>query len=151
MLFWICKVWICSIPIENVKLTSRQVEFWETALFIHLPPYCYCYAIEFTAVFTFYVMIKKKVTILLGTESEIVIRKLCMLKNKHDLMLCQSRLHTASETFVCHKKKIGSGSVFCVFASVTRFFLGKDDEYEKMHNKFRTRCAKTFTQIRSLR
>ncbi len=26
------------------------------------------------------------------------------LKNKYDLTLCPSRLHTASETFVCHKK-----------------------------------------------
>ncbi len=26
------------------------------------------------------------------------------LKNKHDLTLCQSRLHNASETFICHTK-----------------------------------------------
>ncbi len=32
--------------------------------------------------------------------------KCCTLKNKYDLTLCQSRLHTASETFICHKKKL---------------------------------------------
>ncbi len=50
-----------------------------------------------------------------------------MLKNKYDLTLWQSRLHTASETFVRHKK-IGKGSIFCVFASI---LIEKDEEYEK--------------------
>ncbi len=33
-----------------------------------------------------------------------VVQNFRTLKNKYNLMLCQSRLHTASETFVCHKK-----------------------------------------------
>ncbi len=37
------------------------------------------------------------------TESEILVRNFRTLKNKYDLMLCQSRLHTASKIFV-HKK-----------------------------------------------
>ncbi len=44
-------------------------------------------------------------------------------------------LHTASETFVRHKKKIGSGLIFCVFASVASILIGKDDESEKTHTK----------------
>ncbi len=48
-------------------------------------------------------------------------------------MLCQSRLHTASETFVHHKKF--SGSIFCVFAPVASILIGKDDEKEKMKKK----------------
>ncbi len=62
-------------------------------------------------------------------------------------MLCQSRLYTASETFV-HPKKFGSGSIFCVFASVACILIGKDGEYEKMEKrmwKFRTQCAMTLT------
>ncbi len=58
-------------------------------------------------------------------------------------MLCQSCLHTASETFV-RQKKFGSGSIFCVFASVACILIGKDEEYEKMEKrmrKFRTQCA----------
>ncbi len=53
-------------------------------------------------------------------------------------MLCQSHLHTASETFVCHKKnkKNRSGSVF---ASVASILIGMDDKCEnppgKMHLK----------------
>ncbi len=31
------------------------------------------------------------------------VRNFRTLKNKHDLTLCQSRLHNASETFICHK------------------------------------------------
>ncbi len=50
--------------------------------------------------------------------------------NKYDLTLCKSRLHTASETFI-HHKKFGSGSIFCLFASVAGILIGKDDEYEK--------------------
>ncbi len=52
------------------------------------------------------------------------------LKNKYDLTLCQSRLHTASETFV-RQRKFGSGSIFCIFASVACILIGKDGEYEK--------------------
>ncbi len=64
-------------------------------------------------------------------ESEIFFRNVHTLKNKYDLTLCQSRLHTASETFVRQKKKIGSDSFFCVFASVACILIGKEDEYEK--------------------
>ncbi len=39
----------------------------------------------------------------LHTESEISVQNFCRLKNKYDLMLCQSRLLTASETFVRQK------------------------------------------------
>ncbi len=70
------------------------------------------------------------------------------LKNKYDLTLCQSRLHTASETFV-RQKKIGSGSIFCVFASVACILIGKDEEYEKKMEKrmrkFQTQCAMTLS------
>ncbi len=62
-------------------------------------------------------------------------------------MLCQSRLHTASETFV-RQKKIGSGSIFCVFASVACILIGKDGEYEKTEKrtrKFQTQCAMAFS------
>ncbi len=83
----------------------------------------------------------------LHTESEILIWNFRTLKNKYDLTLCQSRLHTASETFV-RQKKIGSGSIFCVFASVACILIGKDEEYEKTEKrmrKFRTQCAMAFT------
>ncbi len=73
------------------------------------------------------------------------VQNFCTLKNKYDLTLCQSRLHTASETFVRHKK-IGSVSIFCVFASIACILIGKDEEYEKTEKrtwKFRTRCAMT--------
>ncbi len=56
------------------------------------------------------------------------------MKNKYDLTLCQSRLHTASETFVC-QKKFGSGLIFCVFASVACILIGEDGEYEKKNGK----------------
>ncbi len=84
----------------------------------------------------------------LHTESEIFIWNFRTLKNKYDLTLCQSRLHTASETFV-HQKQFGSGSIFCVFASVACILIGKDGEYEKtekrMRNSVWTQCAMTFT------
>ncbi len=74
-------------------------------------------------------------------HSEIFVRNFCMLKNKYDLTLWQSRLHTASKTFV-HQKKFGSCSIFCVFASVAFTLIGKDEEYkkklEKRMQKFRT-------------
>ncbi len=41
-------------------------------------------------------------------------------------------------------KKIGSGSIFCVFASVVCILIGKDEEYEKTEKrmrKFQTQCA----------
>ncbi len=66
------------------------------------------------------------------------------LKNKYDLTLCQSCLHTASETFV-RQKKIGSGLIFCVFASVACILIGKNEEKRK--RKFRTQCVMTFTLV----
>ncbi len=65
-------------------------------------------------------------------------------------MLCQSRLHTASETFV-RQKKFGSGSIFCVFASVACILIGKDGEYEKKMEKhmrkFRNQCAMALSHV----
>ncbi len=58
------------------------------------------------------------------------VRKFRMLKNKFDLTLCQSRLHTASETFVRHKK-IRIRFDYLRFASVACILIGKDEEYEK--------------------
>ncbi len=49
-------------------------------------------------------------------------------------MLRQSLLHTASKTFVRHKK-FRPGLIFCVFASVASILIGKDDEYDKTHTK----------------
>ncbi len=49
-------------------------------------------------------------------------------------MLCQSRLHTASETFV-HHKKFRSVSISCIFVSIASILIGKDGEYEKTHTK----------------
>ncbi len=47
-------------------------------------------------------------------------------------MLCQSRLHTASEAFVRPKNNLTFEKfIFCVFASVVIILIGKDDEYEK--------------------
>ncbi len=66
----------------------------------------------------------------LHTESKIFVRIFRRLKNKYDLTLCQSRLHTVSETFVC-QKKFRSGSISCVFASIACILIGKDGEYEK--------------------
>ncbi len=62
------------------------------------------------------------------------VRNFRMLKNKYDLTLCQSRLHTASETFV-RQNIFGSGSIFCIFASVACILIGKDEEYGKTHAK----------------
>ncbi len=62
------------------------------------------------------------------------VRNFRTLKNKYDLTLCQSGLHTASETFV-RQNKIGSGSIFCVFASVACILIGRDGEYEKTEKR----------------
>ncbi len=51
-----------------------------------------------------------------------------------------------SETFV-RQKKFGSGSIFCLFASVACILIGKDGEYEKTEKrmrKFQTQCAMAF-------
>ncbi len=69
------------------------------------------------------------------------VRNFCILKNKYDFALWQSRLHTASETFIV---KFGSGSIFSVFASVAFILIGKDEEYgktERRLRKFRTQYA----------
>ncbi len=49
-----------------------------------------------------------------------------MLKNKYNLTLCPSRLHTAFETFVDFLKL----SIFCVYVSITNILIGKDDKYK---------------------
>ncbi len=46
------------------------------------------------------------------------------LKNKYNLTLCQSRLHTASETFVRHKKKSDRVLFFAFFGSVASILRG---------------------------
>ncbi len=66
-------------------------------------------------------------------RSEILVQKLCMLKNKYDLHVVSSTF--TSDTFIHHKKKIRPGSVFCVLASVASILIGKDDKYEKTHTK----------------
>ncbi len=57
----------------------------------------------------------------LHTESEMFVQKIRTLKNKYDLTLCQSRLHTADETFV-HHKKIRKGLIFCIFRICSKHF-----------------------------
>ncbi len=106
---------------------------------------------------SFLVVLKKRLMIWLKAYITIWVilfhsKGLCTehtLKNKYDLTLCQSRLHTASETFV-HQKKFGSGSIFCVFASVACILIGKDGEYEKKRKKrmrkFRTQCEMALTR-----
>ncbi len=78
----------------------------------------------------------------LHTESEIFVPKFLHVKNKYD--------HVVSITFAhCLRnfrpsKKFGSGSIFCVFASVACILIGKDGEYEKKEKrmrKFQTQCA----------
>ncbi len=71
------------------------------------------------------------------------VRNFCMLKNKYDFTLRQSRLHTASETFI-RQKKVRLGSIFCIFNSIACILIGKDGEYKKHMRKFRTQCAMTF-------
>ncbi len=43
------------------------------------------------------------------------VRNFHTLKNKYDLTLCQSRLHTASEIFIRHKKNSDRVRFFCIF------------------------------------
>lgn len=56
------------------------------------------------------------------------------LKNKYGLMLCQSHLNTASETFV-RQKENRIRLNFCVFASVAWILIGKDGGYGKTEAK----------------
>ncbi len=53
-------------------------------------------------------------------------------------MLCQSRLHNASEIFVRHKKKIGSD--FLRFRIRSKPFARKG---RQIGNNIRTQCART--------
>ncbi len=67
--------------------------------------------------------------------SEMFNRNVCTLKNKYDLTFCQSRLHTASEMFV-HHKKIWIGFDFCVFRirgkHFERCFDSSEPPYKQM-------------------
>ncbi len=67
------------------------------------------------------------------------VRNLCTLKNKYDLTLCQSRLHTVSETFVRHNFffKMRPGSISSVFAFVLSILIGKDDEYANTKHTYK--------------
>lgn len=56
----------------------------------------------------------------LHVESENSGRNFCTLKNKYDLTLCQSHLHTASKIFVCHKKKFRY--IFSIFHIRSKHF-----------------------------
>ncbi len=70
------------------------------------------------------------------------------LTNKYDLtLLCQSCLHNASETFICHEK-IGKALIFCIFGCIACILIAKDEEYEKTEKRmqtFRTQCAMIIT------
>ncbi len=77
-------------------------------------------------------------------ESEMIAWNFCTLKIKYNLMLCQSRLHTASETFF-RSKKIGTRFDFLCFR-IRSILIRKDDEYENTQKRvwnFRTHCART--------
>ncbi len=71
----------------------------------------------------------------------------CMLKNKYNLTLCQSCLHTASENVVIKiHKEIRSGPIFCVFASVASILIERmTNTKTKRIQTFRRKCARTFT------
>ncbi len=51
--------------------------------------------------------------------------------NKYNLTFVNHD-YTLPRKFHHHKKKIGSGLIFCIFASVANILIGKEDEYEKM-------------------
>ncbi len=75
-----------------------------------------------------------------------------MLKNKYDLTLCQSRLHTASETFV-RQTKIRISFDFLRFHNIACILIGRDGEYEnkteKRMLKFHNSCAMTLNTWKS--
>ncbi len=62
---------------------------------------------------------------------------------------CVNHVYTLPLKLSSVIKKFGSGSIFCVFASVTSILIGKDDEYEKKTEnrirKFQTQCAMALT------
>ncbi len=71
-------------------------------------------------------------------KSEILVRNFHKLKTKYDLKLCQSRLHTASKTFVSHKTKIRN-----------RFdFLHFHKHFDEKNNKKTTRMEKHIQNVR---
>ncbi len=85
-------------------------------------------------------------------EAMCKVRYFRTLKNKYDLTLCQSRLHTASETFVRHKKnknRIRFG--FLRFCIRSMHFDRKGWRIPKKPEKhmwtFRTRCAMALNVI----
>ncbi len=62
----------------------------------------------------------------LHTEHNIFVWNFHTLKNRYDLTLCQSRLHTASETFVRHKKnsdRVWFSAFFHIIANILRGVL----------------------------
>ncbi len=73
------------------------------------------------------------------------VRNICMLKNKYDFTLCQSRLHTASETVIKKKKKKSQIRFdFLCFHIHSMHFDRKGWGIQKHMRKFRTQCAMTF-------
>ncbi len=68
----------------------------------------------------------------LHTESEILVRNFHSLKNKYNHTLCQTRLPLKPlKLSSVVKKKIGSVSILCIFASIASILIGKDDKYKK--------------------
>ncbi len=63
------------------------------------------------------------------------VRNFCTLKNKYDLTLCQSRLHTASEIFVRHKQIRIGFDFFPLFASVASILRGFFDSSEPPYKR----------------
>ncbi len=75
-------------------------------------------------------------------ESEILIWNFHTLKNKYDLMLCQSHLHTASETFV-HHKTFGIRFDFLCFCICSKHFDRKVWQIQKkLHRKISNSVCK---------
>ncbi len=69
------------------------------------------------------------------------------VQNKYELTLCQSRFHTASETFV-HHKTIRIGFNFLHFCIHSKHFDRKGWRIRKNRIwKFRTQCASTFSSL----
>ncbi len=59
--------------------------------------------------------------------SEILIRNFCTLKNKYDF----NHVYTLPLKISSVIKKIGSGLIFYVFASVANILIGNYDDYKK--------------------
>ncbi len=58
---------------------------------------------------------------------------------------CVNHIYTLSPKLSSITNIFGSGSIFCVFASVASILIGKYDEYKKKNciRKFRTQYART--------